>query len=337
MPTIDDVARACGVSKATVSKALDPRPGKRDIASATRSRIAAVAAALGYEPAWRLRQAARRRTGNVALIYAARVPVTNGAYEGFAEQVAEALAQDYRRLLFVPLIGEPTDWHRHITDQRFDGCLVVDPMPPHLDRLLAIAGVPAVLINQVSPLGIPQVRADDAHAVSLLVAHLRQLGHRRLAYVMRPRQGHASETVRRAAFETAAPGAPVWITDLAGVPTRLRGPTAPTAIVAYNVHDAVDCMDYLLAARLRVPEDISLVCCDDTLHARLIRPALTVVETPLPAMGVTAVHLLEDLIAGHRQPGPHVVMHQGALIARASSAPPAKVRKRPGSGAGRNA
>jgi len=323
VPTIDDVARACRVSKGTVSKALDQRPGRREVSAATRARIIAVATDLGYEPAWRLRQRARRRSGNIGLVYAARSPVQTGVYDGFAHAVADALAQDDRRLLFVPLGADSTQWHRALTDQRIDGCLVIDPAPAEVNRLLAIAGVPTVLINQVSSLGIPQVRADDARAIQLLVAHCQALGHRRIAYVMRPRLGHPSEQERQAAFRTAAPrGSPLWIEELAGIPGRCRGADAPTALIAYNAHDGIDLLRLLTASGVRVPQDMTLVACDDTLEARLVQPALTVVDTPILAMGVRAAEIVEDLIEGRRQPGPDIIVLAGQLHIRESSGPP---------------
>lgn len=323
MPTIDDVARACRVSKATVSKALDQRPGPREVSAATRARIIATATALGYEPAWRLRQRARRRSGNIGLVYAARSPVQSGVYDGFAHAVADALAADDRRLFFVPLSEDSTQWHRALTDQRIDGCLVIDPAPAAVDRLLAIAGVPTVLINQVSSLGIPQVRADDARAIHMLVAHCQDLGHRRLAYVMRPRLGHPSEQARQDAFRAAAPqGSPLWIEELAGIPVRCRGADAPTALIAYNAHDGIDIVRLLTASGLQVPRDITLVACDDTLEARLVQPALTVVDTPMLAMGVRAAEIVEELIEGRRQPGPDIIVLAGQLHIRGSSAPP---------------
>lgn len=332
VPTIDDVARLARVSKASVSKALDPRPDRCDLSAGTRARIIDAAARLEYRPRWRARALARRRGGSVGMLYADHAPPAGGVYERFAHTVATALATRGYRLLFVPMVGGSDECHRHLREQRIDGCIVVDPATAALMRIVAAAGMPAVLVNQRADGPLAQVLADDAQGAGLLVDHLVALGHHRIAYWETPRNGaHVSENLRRQAFAAAIAGraeAVMRASPAAEFARELALRTAPTAVVAYNHADAFELLRELASVGARVPTDISLACFDEVPISALVDPPMTSVDVPMAAMGAAAADLVVDLIEARSEPGHRTVLVPERLIVRASTAAPVRNRFR---------
>src|SRR4051812_26520692 len=70
-PTIHDVARHCGLSKATVSKALNAPEGSTLVSNATRAKVLEAATELGYRPSWRAQVLAKKRSQLIAVAYSA--------------------------------------------------------------------------------------------------------------------------------------------------------------------------------------------------------------------------------------------------------------------------
>src|SRR5689334_1739859 len=197
-PTIVDVARAAGVSKGTVSFALNGRPG---VAEDTRERILAAARDLGWTPSTKARALSVSRAFAVGIVLA-REPELLGAdpfFPSFIAGVERTLSERGQALVLqvVPESEEEAGYRRLADAGRVDGVFLLDlrVADPRL-ALLEELGMPAVSIARPdAPRSFPAVLVDDRPGIEAAVRHLAGLGHRRIAHVAGP--AHFLHAARR--------------------------------------------------------------------------------------------------------------------------------------------
>ena len=304
--TIQQIAERVGVSKPTVSYALNNKAGQ--VSSATRKRVLEAAEAMGYRPNWRARSFARQRSNIIGLVYGR--PADYIEQSRLVSELVHRLAERDHELLLIPATGPLDRWSHKLRDGRVDGVVIVHPMPLDLDAFVAENNVPAVLANLQSDLNLPQVTFDDTAGTRLAVEHLVGLGHRRVAYYCSPKRHgrHYSNAERGLAFvaamrerglgeslETIESDFDDYADQLAATPAADR----PTAILAYNDFDAIQLMHKLWDRNLRVPDHFSLVGFNDDPASRDALPPLTTVATPI---GELAVRCLDCLITAEGLP-----------------------------------
>lgn len=325
-PTMEDVARRAGVSRALVSLVF------RDSAKVSddrRARVLAAAAELNYSPNLPARALASRRTRAVGVLL-------NNLNNPFFAEITEGIEEVASDLGYRLLLSTGGRQRRRELDaldvfveSRVEGAILVSPdvSAADLRRLAAVA--PVVVTGRLlrGP-GIDRVNTDDALGAHLAVAHLVELGHRRIAHID---GGHgASARPRRAGYERAMRErrlrpqvVPGEFTELAGARAveRLLRNRLPTAIFAANDLIAAGAMDRLERAGLRIPEDVSLVGYDNTFLAALHHVALTTINQPRQEMGGLAMRTLvarvEDL---HRATVTHIL--KPSLVVRRTTGPP---------------
>ncbi|MFI7275499.1 LacI family DNA-binding transcriptional regulator [Streptomyces sp. NPDC049879] len=312
-PTMQDIARRAGVTKAAVSFALNGRPG---VSEPTRRRILAIADELGWQPSSAARALSDGRAGAFGLVVDR--PAHTLGLEPFFMQLLSGiqgeLARDTTPLLLTMAHDQQAEmelhrgwWARRTVDGVFLMDLRVDDARvPLLERL----GMPAVVIG--GPLGtgtLPAVWSDDAAAVDTVVRHLAELGHRRIGRVSGP--AHLRHTaVRTAAFDRAAlrlgcagltleadysgeSGAAATRALLAPPPGE-----RPTAILYDNDVMAVSGLTAAQALGLRVPADLSVVAWDDSALCELVGPPLSALSRDILAYGAQAARRLREVAAG---------------------------------------
>ncbi|MDA3960700.1 MAG: LacI family DNA-binding transcriptional regulator [Planctomycetota bacterium] len=315
-PTIADVAEVSGVSKATVSKALN-HPDTCEISPDTIARVQAAAEQLGYAPRGRGITVVRR----IAVVSGSPAPVTSGAFAGFLDALMRAALGHDLQVQLVPAIDTLARFEQDLAASRIEGVIVSDPMPDQLDVYLAQRRLPTVLVNQYSDQRLSQLRPDDRSLMASLYDHLVALGHRRIAYIQRERYGyHPSESIRRAAFEDMCLRNDIPVRECIGPYGALTENLGDaTAAVVYNGHDALELLTELRQRSVRVPRDLSLACFDDTDATALITPALTCAAVRGRDMAMRAVELLVRQFRGDTDP---VLEHlDGPLVVRASTGP----------------
>src|SRR5229473_1973847 len=193
-PTIADIARRAGVTKAAVSFALNGQPG---VSAATRERILAIAEEIGFQPNSAARALSDGRAGAFGLIID-RPPNMLGIEPWFMQLVAGIQAElsgDHAALLFSTAEDQAAEiamYRSWWAQRRVDGVFLVDlqindQRVPVLEELR----MPAVVIG--TPLGAGSLTAvwqDDAAGIISAVEYLVGLGHRRIARVTGiPRSG----------------------------------------------------------------------------------------------------------------------------------------------------
>jgi DNA-binding LacI/PurR family transcriptional regulator len=332
-PTINDVARAAGVSKGAVSFAFNNRPG---IAPETRERILETARQLGWSPSSRARALSVSRAFAVGLVMN-RPPETLRADPFFPSFIAgvEAELSEHGYALLLQVVAEHEREHqsyrRLAEGGRVDGVFVTDlyvddPRP----ALLAELGLPAVIVGPALGEAFwPAVGVDDAPGVVAAVEHLIGLGHTRIAHVAGPANMVHGQSRRRAWADTlraaGLPEGPSVETDFSAeagaAATRelLAVDDAPTAIVFANDLMAIAGLAVAVALGLTVPTDLSVVGFEDTELAAHVQPPLTTVSTDVIGWGRAAAKRLLELVDG--RPGTDVHLRPPQLVVRGSTGP----------------
>lgn len=332
-PTINDVARAAGVSKGAVSFAFNDRGGLKP---ETRQRILEAAEQLGWAPSPRARALSVSRALAVGLVMA-RPPETLRADPFFPSFIAgiESVLADQGSALLLQVVATPEEgersYRRLAAEGRVDGVfvtdlLVDDPRP----ALLAEIGLPAVLVGPVAARsGCPAVGVDDAPGIAAAVTHLVELGHTRIAHVAGPQAMVHGRSRRQAwADAVAAAGLPVgpWLEADFSAEGGARATRElldlahrPTAIVYANDLMAIAGLAAAATRGVDVPGELSVVGYDDTELAAHVRPSLTTVSTDVIGWGRAAAARLLDLV--DNRPPAEMALARPRLVVRGSTGP----------------
>src|SRR5947207_13268879 len=188
-PNILDVANHCGLSKATVSKALNAPADSKLVSQGTRARVQDAVKKLGYRRSWRAQALWRRRSQAIAITYSAPVGAEpRGVYwevvDGLEKQLVE---RDYIPT-FLHLRRAEERVEQMLSDGRFDGCISLGLIAPTVLNMLRRHSVPSVLINSGADATWSRVNPNDDQGGAEAMAHLLGQGHRRILY-------YAGETV----------------------------------------------------------------------------------------------------------------------------------------------
>jgi DNA-binding LacI/PurR family transcriptional regulator len=327
-PTIDDVAARAGVSSAAVSFAMNGRPG---VGAATRERILAAAAELGWQPSAHARALTEARARAIGLLLARPVEQleVDPFFVRFLAGVERTLARsDNALVLRVMDSAEPVDldaYARLAASGRVDGFLLCDVEldDPRFD-LVADAGLPAVVAGHpVSPCPFPWVETEHARGAAAAVEHLLGLGHRHLGFVggleryehVQARLQVWRETLVAAGLE---PGPVAFGDPAAPLDARPR----PTAIVYASDMLAAGGLAAARDRGIAVPGDLSITGFDDSPLAALASPPLTSVRIDYARFGEAAAAAL--LAAISREPPQAFHGAPPELVIRASTAPPCR-------------
>ena len=287
--TIEAIARAAGVSKATVSRVLGVHPERHDVRVATREKILRVAETLG----WRGPALPKERPEAVlALVYEA-TEASPG--EGVASAVAKACRAAGVVLTYEPVTRPVAAWrHRLEHHLQPSGILIVTPIPTDP---LALAGLtcPMVVVNQRTGLALPHVLPDNEQAGALLGRRLFLTGHRQAIYLAPDDDFHSSVEDRARGLRQAGLSLirhPVDAAEDVVERLRFRNHGRPTAVVAWSWLAAVETLFACHRHGLEVPHDLSVLAFDDGHVVATAHPPLTVVDPQHDLMATEAVRMV---------------------------------------------
>lgn len=323
-PTLSDVARACGVSLASVSKALNPHADRCDLSPATRAKVVAAAQALGFAPSASHGRRTRRLWRNIGLVWGRFAPFTSGVYEGVLDAIAERLLERGWRLLYTP-VPERAAWRAMQMAQRLDGVLAVSHVPRSVLTDFVTERYPAVLLNLRTDLALPQFLPDEAGAAEALARHFANLGHRRVLYLGHHGDGvgHFSETERPEGLVRVGKAARMQVdllpgSALADVVGRCRA--GATGVICYDWNDIPKIVGALGEVGLGVPKAVSVACCADVRWFQFLTPSVTAVEIPMRSLALQALDRLLARIDEDTGAGAETVLQPPLLRERASTA-----------------
>jgi DNA-binding LacI/PurR family transcriptional regulator len=327
-----DVARYVGVSEATVSRVLNGRSG---ISEATRASVLTALDVLGYERPTQLRGDRSRLVGLVLPEFG------NPIFPAFAEVVGGSLAmRGFTPLLCTRTAGgvAEADYVDMLLEQHVSGVIFAGGDFAQADadhehyRRLAQRRLPVVLVNAaVDGIGFPTVATDDAHAVEQAYGHLTSLSHERIGLILGPAD-HVPSARKLAAFIAALER--TGVTAAAGLRVERTifsmegGHAAAARLLARGVTGIICASDVLALgairaarrARLRVPDDVSVVGFDDSALMACTEPPLTTVRQPIDAIGQAAIALLVSQVAGNVVPAEELLF-EPELVVRGSTGP----------------
>ncbi|MBD8059297.1 LacI family DNA-binding transcriptional regulator [Cellulomonas sp. JH27-2] len=321
---MEDVARAAGVSVATVSKVVNGRYG---VSASTFARVSAVIEELGYETSLGAQSLRSHKTNVIGVLVAEFEPFSAELLKGASEAIGPT---GFELLAYSG--GHPrgaVGWEqrslKRLGGTLIDGAIIVTPTV-----VAAQNGIPVVAVDpHTGPSGAPTVDSDNFAGSVLATEYLLGLGHRRIA-LLGGRPDLESARLREDGFRhaMAAAGVPVdealvrngdFRPDSATAPAHdlLTLDDRPTAIFAANDLSAIRTMEVARELGLRVPDDLSVIGFDNVPESALANPPLTTIAQPLQDMGATALHMLVDLIAGRDVASTHVRLST-SMVERAS-------------------
>jgi LacI family transcriptional regulator len=341
--TIRDVARAAGVSIATVSRVFNGSPRVSDGA---RQRVRSAATRLDYWPNTAARSLTTSRTHALGVL----LPDLFGE---FFSEVIRGIDHAARREHFQVLVSSS---HADTADLvaaaqsmrgRIDGLIAMVPERGNVAGVRRLSQrYPVVLLNP--PAGLKGFRTvsianyDGAHT---MVRHLVELGHRRIAIVKGP-TGNIDSEERLRGYRTALRDAEIPVdptlevrgdfTESSGYQAAdalLRLEPRPTAVFATNDSMAVGLLCALRDAEIVVPRDVTVAGFDDIEIARYMSPALTTVHVDAYQLGERAFRSLIQLIKSpsSRQPG-HEILPTTLVLRSSCDSPRALAARQPGNG-----
>ncbi|HLI90147.1 MAG TPA: LacI family DNA-binding transcriptional regulator [Ktedonobacteraceae bacterium] len=320
-PTIDDIARLAGVSKATVSRVLNHKP---DVDPATRDRILRIVEEQGFIRSIAASGLAGGRSRLIGvLIPSFAWPLIPDIMNGVAEVIGET---DYELVTYSINDRIRRNNHVDIIDRILAtkltaGLLAIySAQPPqHLARLHRQDFPVVVIDDQDPPPNVPWVGIDNKAAGYAATRHLIQLGHRRIAHIQGPMQLLCSheryEGYCQALQDAGLPLLPDLVLEGNFAPTGGRAcarilfsmppERRPTAIFAANDQTAYGVLAAAEENGIHIPHDVALVGFDDlastTAHID-IRPELTTIRQPFYEMGQRSIELLLSLLEKPRFP-----------------------------------
>ncbi|WIM98813.1 LacI family DNA-binding transcriptional regulator [Actinoplanes oblitus] len=313
MPTINDVARAAGVSPSTVSYVLS---GRRPISAETRARVQAAIAELGFHPHAGARALASSKTNVLALVAPLRVDVNVPVIMQFATAVVTA-ARTHNHDVLLLTKDEGTAGLERVAHSTMVDALILMDIERDDVRLPAIRRLkqPSVLIGlPADHAGIACVDLDFEAAAALALRHLAGHGHRRIGLVGPSPAVYQRQTTYadrfltgflrasadlglRTATHPTEPGTDGVRAALADLDTELPG---LTALVVHNEEALRPLLDLLRAAGRRVPEDVAIVAICPRDVATSMPVNLTSIDIPAHDVGTLAVETAMRLL-DHRR------------------------------------
>lgn len=327
MASIKDVAKAAGVSTATVSRVLSGKPYVRPEVQA---RVRAAATDLGYRQHLLDLEGRPMRSSTIGLIVS---DIRNPFFTAVSRAVEDAAHENGYSIFLGNADENPQREAHYLNLLREQGAagLIFAPTPATAVQLADVElPCPTVIVDQaVEASQVDVVLIDNVAAALRLTIHLLDNGYRRIGGLF----GQASATgrLRQQGMAEAldAAGAPLDDSLIRFVPPHietgqeaaralLSQPERPDALLTSNNLLMAGALLAIRERRLSIPDDIALVGFDDTVWSRLVQPSITLIAQPTEDIGRTAVELLLQRIANPKRPSRQVML-QGQLLVRGSS------------------
>lgn len=335
-PTIHDVARKAGVSKSLVANVFRSAEGVSD---KRREAVLAAAEELGYTPnAW-ARALRSPSSGFVGIVVA---DFHNPLFTAIAEETRQILAaRDIFCFVATASIvdgpnGKVVDRApiAHLLDLKPSSLFIVGSLP----ELSAFAALPKdmpVVVASSSSAELPNsvaVRTDEVAAMALICSHLRDRGHKFVAYLgpeKRPvaadRQRAFLERAKRSRIKSISITTGIAVDEAAGLgaaETALALTPRPTALVCFNDNMAFGAQSAVARAVRNGVPDVAITGYDNTYIAQLDRISLTSIDQDVTEIAKQATAILTDPTMFDRFRGKEILV-EPQLAVRSSTRSPA--------------
>ncbi|OLQ90216.1 LacI family transcriptional regulator [Vibrio panuliri] len=330
MATINDVCRAAGVSKATVSRVIN---GTGQVKQSTREKVEAVMAQLNYRPSSLAQALASQSANSIGLVIS---DFTGGYFGSLLKQASVSAEQMGKQLLFA-------DGHNNAEDElsavhslveKKCDIIILYSRKLSCEQIVALSRsitIPIVTVGRLVPQEAGfSISFDQANAVKKAGGHLIELGHKQLSYIG-PKPSTPTATLRLQGFhqlveQYAHQGvtgkvclSPFgFMESYQATKAYLEsGDCFGTAIVAAADDIAIGCIKALREQGIKVPQDISVVSIDNDPCSPFVEPPLTTIDIPIKSITERAMEVAKQLIEKGIIPKPEV--YSGDLIIRESA------------------
>jgi len=308
--SLKDISKACGVSIATVSKALNDHS---DIGQDTKENIKRAAEELGYHPNAAAQALKTKRTNNIGVLFVdeANSGLTHDYFSHVLDSFKRCAEQNGFDITFINADKTRPDnmsYLAHAMYRGFDGVVIacVDFFDPQVDELIN-SNIPVVTIDHIFYNRIA-ILSDNAKGMRDLVSYAYRMGHRKIAYihglessVTRARMASYYRTMQD--FGLTVPDEYVLSSPYRDSEETYRAtlkllslPEPPTCILYPDDVSAFGGMNALGEKGLRIPDDISIAGYDGTEIASRVIPKLTTVAQDTEGIGKAAAERLIDMI-----------------------------------------
>ena len=323
--TISDVAEMLGVSRATVSRAMNNSPG---VSAELRNRIITFINEIGYRPNSLARGLSKGHSSIVGLILG---DVRNPFYADLAFYIQKILNNNgYMVMVFNSEYDskKEIEFIQHAVHSNFAGLFLITAQTDGIKDSLEKLDIPLVLVNRIiDSFEANSVLLDNFKAGYIATMHLIELGHPRIAFI----EGQSTSSTARQRFdgyrqalknyniqfdenyvlnsdlklETGYELAKQYISKLDG---------APKAVVIVNDMTAIGFMEYCRMVNIRVPEDISIVSFDNISISSLYDIQLTTVSQHVFEMSEQAVRLMLKLLINPNAKAERIILDPTLVV-----------------------
>lgn len=324
MITIKDVAKMAKVSVATASNALT---GKTGVKLETKRRVLEVAKTLNYIPNPMAQNLVSRSTRNISIIVSG--PTANIFSNPVVIEIIKSINQildekGYYALLNMIDLQRESEIPRIAQSRSSDALILIGSRSNdrELETLFENISIPAVIVNRNPPSSNAySVSVDNKKCGYIATRYLIDMGHRRIGYIGSfPGVGRAEE--RLAGYRQALTEAGIDYDEslvvkedffqesgFMGIRKLLNQcGRRPTAVFSFNDIMALGAMEALQQEGIRVPEDISLIGCDNIPNLHLLKVPLTTVSSPFAEIGRLAAKKIVGVLEGNDEMPPKLVL-----------------------------
>jgi LacI family transcriptional regulator, fructose operon transcriptional repressor len=329
MASIKDVAKAAGVSTATVSRVLSNGDHVRP---EVRERVMAAVEDLAYRPNRLARSLRSQQTTTIGLIVS---DIRNPFFTSISRAVEDTAYEQGYSLFLCNTDENPEKeiiYLNLMCDENVAGVIFSPTRQTAAQFTSSNLSFPTVIVDRsVGDAEVDVVLLDNVDSAFRLTTHLLEQGYRRIAALC----GEMSTTGRErySGYEKAlsayglSPAAehvkfiqPRAEAGHAATLKLIDAAQGPDALLTTNSLLAAGALQAIRERNLSIPDDIALVTFDETTWASLVQPAITLIEQPTYEIGRTATELLLQRIADPGRPTRQVIL-KGRLLVRGSSAP----------------
>jgi LacI family transcriptional regulator len=330
---IDKIAKRAKVSTATVSRTIN---GSNKVTPETAERVWRVVRSMGYQPNSYARALVSGKSRMLGLIIS---DITNPFFPELVRSFEELALQNGYEVI-VANTGYDTERMAHgvsrMLERQAEGVAVItSEMGENFVAQISERRIPIVFLDtaRVSP-RVSKIAVDYSQGIGEAVEHIVNLGHKRIAFISGPPELRSAETRRTAFLKCLRHYGALPDKNLIQIGNhRIDGgesamerllalPHRPTAVLTSNDLTAMGVLRAIHKAKLRVPEDISVIGFDDIEFSEFTQPALTTVRLSRTEVAEKAFAALASLIGAKSEKGRQYDI-ETHLVVRASTGPAA--------------
>lgn len=304
--TMKNIAELCGISRGTVDRALNGRPGVKE---ETRRRIIRVASEIGYVPDQLAASLSTGKTNTVGIV------VFDLAHTFFSELVSEMISalRTFGFSAYVSVsrkdVHEEISLVRHLAAQRVEGLIMVPiGTGPNFEQTLRSINIPVVTVLNALSRSWPFVGIDNEAVIIDAVGHILDRGYRNIVYVSPPLQ--RKNEVNTYSVDRRAQGFRAAVRKYHLSPCRIingddyreqtlafyRKSRQKTAFLCSSDHFALNLLHYFHGLAITVPTDVGIMGFDNVSLLSYVRPRLTTVDINRGLIAEQSVKMLVNIL-----------------------------------------